>query len=455
MATHAEAGDAPLPLNARELQTRKAFVGVDVAATRALQALRPWMEAHVQEVVEEFYAHLLRFEQPRWLLADPQRLAQVKAAQIDSFLSFTAGHFDMAYVASRLAIGRTHARVGVTPQWYLGAFSTFARILFPKILAYYHARPLTGVAAIRALVAVMHLDMQLAIDAYLEASQEALQQNATDLEDQVARQTSALEERARQLETLYLVSAAASRELDLEKVLASTLPLIVDVVGAAGAEVFLVDDDGCLSWAASHGLSDRFVAASLTQRMPPGEGLIGQALAAQSSALVDDLRQAPLFLRRELALANGYETLLCVPLMAQTKTVGTIQLYGSADRHLSHESLPLVQAVSEQLAVAIANAHLHHTVKASEAEYRSLVENLPKLMFRLDLEGRCLFANRAVQTILGWPPQAVMDAPRLREVLGHPDDWPGTALVRVLDGETIHGIECRYGITMGAGAGVS
>ena len=99
MATHAEAGDAPLPLNARELQTRKAFVGVDVAATRALQALRPWMEAHVQEVVEEFYAHLLRFEQPRWLLADPQRLAQVKAAQIDSFLSFTAGHFDMAYVA--------------------------------------------------------------------------------------------------------------------------------------------------------------------------------------------------------------------------------------------------------------------------------------------------------------------------------------------------------------------
>jgi hypothetical protein len=38
------------------------------------------------------------------------------------------------------------------------------------------------------------------------------------LENQVAHQTSALEW-ARQLETLYLVSAAASRELDLEKVL--------------------------------------------------------------------------------------------------------------------------------------------------------------------------------------------------------------------------------------------
>ena len=69
-------------------------------------------------------------------------------------------------------------RVGVTPQWYLGAFSTFARILFPKILAHYQDRPLTGVAAIKALIAVMHLDMQLAIDAYLEASQETLQQSA-------------------------------------------------------------------------------------------------------------------------------------------------------------------------------------------------------------------------------------------------------------------------------------
>ena len=98
---------------------------------------------------------------------------------------------------------------------------------------------------------------------------------------------------------------------------------------------------------------------------------------------------------------------------------------------------------NSRLAVAIANAHLHQTVKASEAEYRSLVENIPKIIFRLDLEGRCVFVNRAVQTILGWPPMAVMGAPRLRELLGHPDDWPDTALARACDGATIQGLECR------------
>jgi PAS domain S-box-containing protein len=129
--------------------------------------------------------------------------------------------------------------------------------------------------------------------------------------------------------------------------------------------------------------------------------------------------------------------------MAQTKAVGTLQLYGSAERRLSRQLLPLVQAISEQVAVAIANAHLHQTVKASEAEYRSLVENIPKLIFRLDLEGRCVFVNRAVQTILGWPDAMVIHAPRLREFLGHPDDWPEAALARVLSGEIVQGVECR------------
>src|SRR5918996_433118 len=270
MATPADDAPPSSHLTPRELQTRKAFIGLDLAATKALRALGPWMEAHVHEVVEEFYTHLLRFQQPRWLLADPQRLARVKAAQTDYLLSLTTGTVDEAYIAGRLAIGRMHERVGVTPQWYLGAYSAFARILFPKILAHYHDRPLSGMAAIKALIAAMHLDMQLAIDAYLEASQLALQEHATTLEQEVAQQTSALEERARQLETLYLVSAAASRELDLGKVLAATLPLIVDIIGAAGAEVHLVDDDGCLTWTAGHGLPDTFVAASIGQPGRPG-----------------------------------------------------------------------------------------------------------------------------------------------------------------------------------------
>jgi light-regulated signal transduction histidine kinase (bacteriophytochrome) len=112
MARSAAEADNPAPLTTRELQTRKAFVGLRQAEVKALQALRPWMEAHVHEVVEDFYAHLLHVHHPRWLLADPPRLARVKAEQTSYLLSLREGTFDMAYVTRRVAIGRTHERGG-------------------------------------------------------------------------------------------------------------------------------------------------------------------------------------------------------------------------------------------------------------------------------------------------------------------------------------------------------
>ena len=277
----------------------------------------------------------------------------------------------------------------------------------------------------------------------MAASQETLQHQAISLEEEVSIQTSALQERARQLETLYLISATASRELDLGKVLESTLPLVVEIIGSAGAEVHLMDDDGCLAWAASHGLAESFVETSRALRLRPGEGIPGQALATMAPVLVEDAVQEPRFLRCEAALASGYGAVLCTPLIAQGKPVGTLQLYASAEHRYSAELLPLVQAVSEQLAVAIANARLHESVRASEVEYRSLVENTPRLIFRLDLDGHCIFVNRTLQIMLGWPSQTVVSAARLRDFLGHPDDWPEAALTRALAGEIVQGVECR------------
>ena len=173
-------------------------------------------------------------------------------------------------------------------------------------------------------------------------------------------------------------------------------------------------------------------ALSRALRLRPGEGIAGQALATMAPVLVEDAAREPRFLRCEAALASGYVAVLCTPLIAQSKPVGTLQLYASAEHQYSAELLPLVQAISEQLAVAIANARLHESVRASEVEYRSLVENTPRLIFRLDLDGHCIFVNRTLQIMLGWPSQTVVSAARLRDFLGHPDDWPEAALTRAL-----------------------
>ena len=123
----------------------------------------------------------------------------MKAAQTDYLRSLTNGRFDTAYIAGRLEIGRTHARVGLTPQWYLGAYSIFARGLFPRIMVRHRDQPATAMAAVKGLVAVMHLDMQLAIDAYVETAQRESRQHAVDLRHEVASQIDELAKRAQQI----------------------------------------------------------------------------------------------------------------------------------------------------------------------------------------------------------------------------------------------------------------
>lgn len=89
------------------------------------------------------------------------------------------------------------------------------------------------------------------------------------------------------------------------------------------------------------------------------------------------------------------------------------------------------------------NARLHQTLQASEAKYRSLVENIPLLIFRMDLHGRCTFVNHAVDRLLGWQADALLQASRMRDLVGHPDDWPEAAIARALAGQMLQGVECR------------
>ncbi len=441
---NADSGSPDLPaMTPGELRLREEFVGLDGDAVTALRALRPWMEDHVHEVVEEFYRHLMRFDEPRRFLRDPQVLARVKAAQTDYLLSLTECNVDMSYIAGRLMIGRTHERVGITPQWYLGAYSTFARILFPRIISHYRDQLATAMAAIKGLVAIMHLDTQLAIDAYVHTAHAVLHQQAVDLKNEVASQIDELAKGARQLETLYRVSSAASRELDLGKVLESTLPHISEIVGASGAEVFLMDEEGYLAYAASHGLTEEYVRMSRALRFHPEQYLLGRVFATQTTVLVETLADQGEFLRRDIALAHGYRSLLSTPLIAQGAPLGTLQLYGQDERCCRPETLPLIHSIAEQLAVAIANARLHETVRDSEAEYRSLVENTPRLIFRLDPHGRCVFVNQTIESMLGWEAQELFRAQTMRDVLGFADDWPEAAIAAALRGEVIKGIECR------------
>jgi signal transduction histidine kinase len=146
---------------------RMAFLELGPEDEARLSEIQEFARAHVDEIVESFYAHLWKFEETRLILGDDAQVARLKGLQRSYFLRMLEGRFDADYFESRLRVGDAHQRINLEPRWYLGTFHLYLRLLIEKLRDHY-ARDMAHFAAlITSLSKVIFLDMSLAIDAYI------------------------------------------------------------------------------------------------------------------------------------------------------------------------------------------------------------------------------------------------------------------------------------------------
>jgi PAS domain S-box-containing protein len=101
--------------------------------------------------------------------------------------------------------------------------------------------------------------------------------------------------------------------------------------------------------------------------------------------------------------------------------------------------------MAAQIGLAVGNARLYLDLKASERRFRGLVENAEDVIYLTDHTGRIVYANPALDRLLGYGPDVLSsgDVPVL--ALVHPDDRARIAdlLPRMLAGDVMRAIEFR------------
>ena len=154
-------------LDAPRQDEMRRFFDLGPIDTATLHDLRPLARASVDDVVQRFYDHLLRFPDLRELLErEPERITRLRTLQREYFLSITDGTFDDAYVESRLRVGNAHQNVGLEPSWYIGAFALYLRLAIRALVAD-RGEGAGILPAIEALVKTITFDMALAIRTYI------------------------------------------------------------------------------------------------------------------------------------------------------------------------------------------------------------------------------------------------------------------------------------------------
>ncbi len=165
-----------------EVRKRKAFLEIEEEDERRLREVHPHLVRHAETIVERFYEYLLSHEHTREILSEPGRLERLKKLQMQYFLELTTGPYDLAYFENRLHVGLAHQRIGLSPEWYLGAYDKYLHIVGEVLSEAFGEDRSRFLRTLESLTKVVFLDMSLAIDAYTLSSNERLAEEAAALD---------------------------------------------------------------------------------------------------------------------------------------------------------------------------------------------------------------------------------------------------------------------------------
>ncbi|GFE56963.1 protoglobin domain-containing protein [Geobacter sp. AOG1] len=108
----------------QEIKSHYLFTDEDA---EQLKSLLPIAEADKEQLIEEFYDHLLGIPETAQFLQDDQRLYRLKKNHADWFVGMFAGTYDNLYLHRLQRIGHVHVQIGLNAHFVNAAMQVVRR----------------------------------------------------------------------------------------------------------------------------------------------------------------------------------------------------------------------------------------------------------------------------------------------------------------------------------------
>jgi len=197
------------------------------------------------------------------------------------------------------------------------------------------------------------------------AGQAAIAIHNSQLYEETQTREAQLQETTRMLSALYSVATAASQSLDLDQVLQAAIEKIRGIFGFDATRIHIYDErtDELLLKTALESDPDRFTQARSFKK---GKGIVGKVAESGKALIFEDIQTDTLYQQvsqLKFLPAFGYHFLAVFPIKGRLKNLGTLTCIGAPPRKLSSGELQLLEALLDQIAVAIENSGLYEEVR--------------------------------------------------------------------------------------------
>lgn len=153
---------------AYDVERRVKFTRLNDEDQGALKAFRPHVADHIDKIIDEFYAMILAVPELVSIFDDAGDMNEIKQQQRSHWLDLLfSGDIGAHFVKSSVAAGAAHARMGLSPRWFIGGYSFFNnRLIYLATQVYENDRDQLE-RVLTALNKVIFLDMDLALTSYI------------------------------------------------------------------------------------------------------------------------------------------------------------------------------------------------------------------------------------------------------------------------------------------------
>jgi PAS domain S-box-containing protein len=228
------------------------------------------------------------------------------------------------------------------------------------------------------------------------------------------------------LATVIKVSEAVSGEIVLDRLIETLMSTAVEHAGAErGLLILPRGDEHWIEAEATTG--GRKVEVELRQARVSAsdlpESVFRYAMRTKESVVLDDAAGQSAFSSDEYVREHRARSVLCLPILKQTRLLGMLYLENSLTLHaFTPARMAILKLLASGAAISMENARLYRDLAEREARIRRLVDANIIGIIIYDLEGRILEANDAFLRLVGYDRDDLM-VRRFRWTEMTPPEW--------------------------------
>lgn len=150
------------------LKEKLDFLGISQIRKETVSQLKEIFLKNSENILSNFYKRLHLNPYMHEIITKHTTDERLKQTFHLYMISLFDDDLDINYVFRRRSIAEVHARIGLTPDWMLSAYTLLNQLFIPLITSTLHRKPKLMLDAILAYESIITLDQQIVVETYME-----------------------------------------------------------------------------------------------------------------------------------------------------------------------------------------------------------------------------------------------------------------------------------------------